>query len=271
MRRGAGQALGRLAMVAGGCLVAGGLALRFGAVALPGADGPPEVVATSPGPAASGGPAAPTAAQVVVATAAPPTTSPPLPSTTPSATVAPGTPWFADDFETVAAWPTGDLDWLTAEVVDGRYRVEAQATDLPVVVLAAAGDGSPGADVAVGVRLEIMPAVDPTTAAGIALETVDGTRFLILLSADGRVTLYRDSIESFDGLASGTTTPPTGLAELRVTATAGTLTATVDSLPVVSARVTVVPVAVGLAVWVVGGPATVEVDRYEVWWLDGGG
>ena len=192
---------------------------------------------------------------------------PATPSATPDITAPPGVTWFADEFDTVAAWPTGDLEWLTTTVEGGRYRIEARETDLPVFVLAAAGEGSPGANLVVSAPLEIGGSADPRSAAGIVLEAADGTRLVVLLGVDGRVSVYRDSLEAFDGLASGTIDPPAGLVDLRVTLADGVVTATVDGRPVVSAQAAIEPVAVGLAVWAVGGPATVSVDRYEVWSL----
>ncbi|OGO58987.1 MAG: hypothetical protein A2V85_01040 [Chloroflexi bacterium RBG_16_72_14] len=265
--------LGRLSMLAGTGLMAGGLALRLGVVAVPGvgpgASHAPVAVATV-SPAETSTPA-PDPASAPPSTPAPtpdPTPAPtPAPSATPDVTAPPGVTWFADEFDAVAAWPTGDLDWLTATVEFGRYRVEAKETDLPVIVLAAAGEGSPGANLAVSAVLEIGGSADPRSAAGIALEAADGTRLLVLLGADGRVSIYRDSLEAFDGLASGTIDPPAGLVDLRVELADGVVTAAVDGRPVVSARASVEPAGVGLAFWAVLGPATVSVDRYELWSL----
>jgi hypothetical protein len=260
-------------MLAGTGLMAGGLALRLGVVAVPGvgpvASHAPVAVASALPPATSA--PAPDPASTAVPTSeptpAPTSATTPAPTATPVITAPPGVTWFADEFEAVAAWPTGDLDWLTAKVEGGRYRVDAKETDLPVIVLAAAGDGSPGADLVISALLEIGAHASPRTSAGIALEALDGSRLLVMLGADGRVSVYRDSIEVFDGLASGTTDPPEGLVELSVTVADGVVSATVDGRPVVSAQAAIEPVGVGLAFWAVGGDATVSLDRYEVWSL----
>lgn len=267
-------ALGRLSMLAGTGLMAGGLALRLGVVAVPGvgpdaSPGPVAIVTVSPPATSIPAPdpvstAVPTPASTSEPTSAATPASTPAPTVTPAITDPPGATWFADEFEAVAAWPTGDLDWLTATVEGGRYRVDAQETDLPVIVLASAGEGSPGADLVVSAVLEIGAHTNAVTSAGIALEALDGSRLLVMLGADGRVSVYRDSIEVFDGLASGTTDPPAGLVELRVTVADGVVTATVDGRPVVSAQASVEPAGVGLAFWAVGGDATVSLDRYEV-------
>jgi hypothetical protein len=115
--------------------------------------------------------------------------------------------------------------------------------------------------------LEIGAHAGPVSSAGIALEAIDGSRLLVMLGADGRVSVYRDSIEVFDGLASGTTDLPAGLVDLRVTLVDGVVAATVDGRPVVSAQAAIEPAGVGLAFWAVGGDATVSLDRYEVWSL----
>ena len=275
--RTARTALGRLSMLAGTALMAGGLALRLGVVAVPGVGPdaspgpvavasalPPDASTPMPDPAS---PAPSTPAPTAAPTLAPTPAPTPTPSATPDITAPPGVTWFADEFDTVAAWPTGDLEWLTTTVEGGRYRIEARETDLPVFVLAAAGEGSPGAGLVVSAPLEIPGSADSRSAAGIVLEAADGTRLVVLLGVDGRVSVYRDSLEAFDGLASGTIDPPAGLVDLRVTLADGVVTATVDGRPVVSAQAAIEPVAVGLAVWAVGGPATVSVDRYEVWSL----
>jgi hypothetical protein len=261
-------------MLAGTGLMAGGLALRLGVVAVPGvgpdaSPGPVAIVTVSPPATSIPAPdpvstAVPTPASTSEPTSAATPASTPAPTVTPAITDPPGATWFADEFEAVAAWPTGDLDWLTATVEGGRYRVDAQETDLPVIVLASAGEGSPGADLVVSAVLEIGAHTNAVTSAGIALEALDGSRLLVMLGADGRVSVYRDSIEVFDGLASGTTDPPAGLVELRVTVADGVVTATVDGRPVVSAQASVEPAGVGLAFWAVGGDATVSLDRYEV-------
>ncbi len=277
MSAGRRATLARLSMVLGAALMVAGLGIRFGVIpiALGGGSGDPQPT----GSLASGGPGstppAVTASSVPAASGRSTATSPPTSPApaTPDATPAPsplaspeaGTLWFADDFDTVAAWPEGSLDWLTADVAGGMYRIDAQPTDLPIFVMAAAGEGSPGPAVRVTALLAIAADADPATGAGVAIEDAAGARLLAMVSADGRVTLFQDSIESLDLLASGSISPPSGAVELALSLSGDAAAVSVDGIPVTSARATLSPVGVGLAVWAVGGPATIEVDSYRVW------
>jgi hypothetical protein len=245
-------------MVLGAVLVVAGLAIRAGIV--------PVTIGGGPGgPQPSGG----TTITILVGSPVPAVASPatPIATSVPDELASPAaeTLWFADDFDTVAAWPVGQLDWLTTAVEGGTYRIDAQPTDLPVVVMAAAGEGSPGRAVIVIVELAIAPGSNPTTGAGLAVVDAVGTRFLALVAADGRVSLLRDSIESLDLLASGSTSAPVGTVGLGLSIGAATTTVSVDGIPVTSAQASIAPNAVGLAVWAMGGPATIDVDTYRVW------
>jgi hypothetical protein len=258
-------------MVIGATVMAAGLGIRVGAIPITFGGGSGDLQpsgglasggpgATPAGALASPAPQATPAPTATAATAAPPT-APPTPTPAPEA----GTPWFADDFDAVAAWPVGPLDWLTADVAGGQYHIVARPTDLPVFVMAAAGEGSPGPMVRVTALLAISASADPATGAGVSIEDVAGARLLAMVSPDGRVTLFRDSIESLDLLASGSISPPSGVVELTLSLDAGTAAVSIDGIQVASARATLSTMGVGLAVWAVGGPAAIDVDAYRVW------
>jgi hypothetical protein len=175
----------------------------------------------------------------------------------------PGTTWFSDEFDVVAAWPDGRLDWMTTAVRDGAYRIDAIETDLPVFVFAAAGEGAPRVPVTVAADLVIGPG-DPATSAGIVLEAADGTRLIALVSGAGRVTILRDSIEQLDEVAVGFIDPPVAPVRLRLSLDGDTASVSIDGRVVASARETLAPIGFGLAVWA-RGDAAFEILRYEVW------
>ena len=256
------RAVSIVSMVSGLALFVAGLGVRAGVVPLSG--GTTAIAATSAAPLSS---PAPLSSQAVSPSpSAPASISPPAslsPSRSPSADT--GEPWFADDFDTVAAWPDGTLDWVTTSIVDGRYRIDAQETDLPVYVMAAAGDGSPGSSVSLTAEISIVARADPASAAGVALEDAHGMRLLALISADGRASLVRDSFESLDVLASGSVAAHAGPIELTLVLGGESATVSIDGRQVASARATLEAVGVGIGVWAVGGPATIDVDRYRVW------
>lgn len=268
--------LSRLMMVLGVASMAVGVGIRLGAIALPGACGSECGAGPSPAPrvAVASPSASPPASPDVTgppATMAPTPTGTvvPAPTVAPSVSPEPGALWFSDDFDTVAAWPDGPLDWMTTSVAGGRYRIATQVTDLPVVVMAAAGEGSPGGSIIVTLRLTLASGADPETAGGLVLETGAGERLMALVSANGRVSLLRDSIESLDQVASGTISPPTGPVELTLSLGDGTAIAAVDGSQVASARLAFVPIGFGIAVWTPLKPATMDVDHYRVWVVDG--
>jgi hypothetical protein len=263
-------------MLAGALLMVVGLGLRFGIVALPGPvpgptagpsipSAPPVVAAVATAAVASPSPDPGNEATAPVATAS--ATAPaavPSPTAAPSADPSPvGSLWFADDFDAVSAWPDGRLEWLTTSVRGGAYRIESTATDLPVFVFAAAGEGAPAAPLVVAAELALGPG-EPASAAGIALEAADGTRLAAMVSGDGRVTLLRDSFVQLDQLAAGSIDPPSAPVRLRLALDGEVATVSVDGVVVARAREPFEPIAVGLAVWA-GGPTRVEVLRYEVW------
>jgi len=253
-------------MLSGVVLFVAGLGVRAGVI--------PISVGGTSSPAPSDGVAvmAPSPVSSVTALVGDPSAAAPsVPPSTPASPPASPSPsadgaelWFADDFDTVAAWPDGKLDWATTSIADGHFRIDARETDLPFFIMAAAGEGAPGSSVSVTANLSIAARAEPASAAGIALEDADGTRLLALVSADGRVSLFRDSIESFDGVASGSVVAPTGVFELTLALGGETATVSLDGNQIASARATLETIRVGLGVWAVGGPATIDVDSYRV-------
>lgn len=274
----AGRAkLSRLMMVLGIASMVAGAWIRLGAGGLPSPCGsecgpgptPTSAVALA-SPSAGPGVTAPPATAAPVATPVPaPTVAPATPTLAPTVapTVVPepGALWFGDDFDQVAAWPDGTLDWMTTSVVGGQYRIAAQVTDLPIVVMAAAGEGSPDGSILVAMRLTLPPGTDADAGAGLVLETVAGERLMVIVFANGRVSLLRDSIESLDQLASGTINPPGGPVELALSIGDGDATVVVDGSQVASARAAFAPIGFGIAIWAPLEPATIEVDQYRVW------
>ena len=239
-------------MTLGVALMLGGAILRFGSVPLGWAAGSGDPV---------GGPSpAPTPA---VASTGPGASSPAETNAPP----ADAGLWFADDFVTPAAWPAGDLGLIRAAVVEGRYVIDAEPTDLPVVITAAAGDGSPGeAGATILVQAGVtFVAGDAAASAGVVVADAEGTRLIVLLAADGRVALYRDSIESLDGLASASVAPPAGPTTVGLRLAGGTATVLVDGVAVTSAVVGLEPLVVGLAVWSPMMAATVAFGAYRAW------
>lgn len=252
-------------MLAGVLLFVAGTGIRMSVAPAAGVTGgEPAVASASLTPVPSARSAASVAPSFAM-TPAPPSDLPPASMTAPPTPSPSLEMWFADDFNAAAAWPVGDLGLLRASVSDGVYRVVARAADLPVVVIAGAGDGSPGADVTLTAELVFAADADASSAAGLVLEDADGTRLLALLTASGRVTLAGDSMESFDIVASGSIPTVSGRIGLGLSLASGRATVTVDGAPIASAKATLNPAFVGLAFWAAGTRTRFDVDTYRVW------
>ncbi len=269
MKPGTRRRASRASMLAGALLFVVGVGIRMGMVPAGGVAGQgpsegPSVASPEPTrvpPAPSTASVAPSAAAVPAPTLKPsasPTPAPVSPAPTPET-------WFADDFDTVGAWPVGNLDLLKAEVSGGVYRVIAQPVDLPVVVVAGASDGWPGADLTLSADVGLAADADASSAVGLVIEDADGTRLLALVSAGGRVMLARDSMESFDVVASGSIPAPSGRIHLGLELASGRATVTIDGSPIAAATATLDPAFVGLAFWASGTRTRFEVDSYGVW------
>lgn len=252
-------------MVVGAVLFVAGLAMRGGVLGparaaspTPAPSGAAIALATPTGSAVTLEPTlAPTPAPTLAPTSPPtlaPTSSPLLPTTNPADLL------FADDFATEAAWATGTVSGGKARYADGWYVVDLVPIDLPGYLTPAAGDGPLPDTITVDVTLTIAGA---DARVGPFAADASGTRIGAFLSAAGRVTIFRDSLESFDILASGSTTAPTGPVRLTlVLGPAGTL-ALVDGHPVATVREHLAPASFGLAIWAQTDPGTLKVDRFE--------
>jgi hypothetical protein len=250
--------LSRLSMVVGAILFVAGLAMRGGVfgparAAVPTAAPSAAVVALAT-PTAKAATPTPTLAPTSSPTLAP-TSPPPVP--TPSASDL----LFADAFSTEAAWATGKVTGGKARYAGGWYVVELVPIDLPGYLTPAAGDGPlPGA-----ITVDVTMTVGGADAkAGPFVADATGTRIGVLLSADGRVTIVRDSLESFDVLGTGWTTAPTGPVRLTLVLRPDGTLALVDGHPVATIRERLVPASFGLAIWAQTARGTVRVDRFEV-------
>jgi hypothetical protein len=233
------------------------LALSLGRIVLAAA-GP----TSSPPPATLAPSEAPSAGPVALASdgpSAPPSNPEPIPSPSDSASV-----WFADSFETPAAWFVGEQEFLTARYDAGRYIIEPRPVDLPVYLWAASdGSAGPSAIVEATVRLPALP----STEAGLVVEDIDGmTRFLFMAAADGRWYLFIDDPESFrteelgysDALMAGRDT------RLRLTIDPNGVEMSADGTVLGSADVTLDLAGFGVAVRALQDGSWIEVDDYTV-------
>ncbi len=240
-----------------------GTGIRTGTIPI-GFNGPGDPQATA-GPYGDG----PGTTQIASEASAAPSLATDVPAETAPTSPGIGTLWFADDFDAEGAWPTGPLDWVTTSVADGLYRIDAQPTDLPVIVTGSTGEGSPGSALTVSVRLAIPADADPTTSAGPVMEDAEGARIMALVLGDGRVALLRDSIESLDLIASGAITAPSATIELSITLENGAATVAVDGAELATAQTSIAPISFGLAIWAADHRTTIEVDSYAIWVMDG--
>lgn len=263
------RAASRLSMVLGAVLFVTGLAMRAGVLgSANGAVGPSAGASSSPvvaiatptGKAATPVPTiAPTLTPTIAPTASPSPTPPPTPepTATPDAT---GELVFADDFDTEAAWPTGKVTGGKASYAGGWYVVSLVPIDLPGYITPAAGDGPLAAALTVEATLTLAGS---DAQAGPFVADAHDARIGVLLSADGRVTIVRDLIESFDVLGSGSTTPPGGPVRLTLVIGPDGTTALVDGHPVASIHEHLAPASFGLIVWSQTAAGTVKVDHFE--------
>ena len=231
-----------LSLVAGLVLMLAGAGIRAGVIPLAPAGGPSGEPGQSFGPAGGGS----------------------GDSAEPTISVDPDL-WFADAFDTVAAWPTGSQGSLELAYVDGRYRVTGAAADLPEYVIATTGGATPGPDVSVEA---VVTVVDGMAAggSGFGLEASDGagTRLAVLIDAGGHVALLRDSTESLDLLASGTVPPSSGSRLVRLVFSAEGLAVYVDEALVTSTTEALLPAEFGLAVWPTDPSTVFWADDYRV-------
>lgn len=160
----------------------------------------------SPGP--TDRPVAPTDAPVLTPAPTPPDVTP-LPTLLPTAPVSPASTsdssetWFADSFDTEAAWFVGEGEYFTTAILEGHYAIEVRPTDLPTFLWAASEEPI-GA--AAAIEATILFASEPmSTEAGIVAQALDlRTRLVFVVSPGGSWALYQDDIESLRTLLHGT-------------------------------------------------------------------
>jgi hypothetical protein len=160
----------------------------------------------SPGP--TDRPVVPTDAPLVTPAPTPADVTPeptPLPTdaASPAPTSASSETWFADTFDTEAAWFVGEGEYFTTAVLEGLYAIEVRPTDLPTF-LWAASEGPMGA--AATIEATVLFAPEPlSTEAGIVAQAADlGTRLVFVVSPGGSWALFQDDTESFRTLVQGT-------------------------------------------------------------------
>jgi hypothetical protein len=251
-------------MAVGGVLMAGGLAIRAGALgAIGGPAGSPAPTATASTPVAG---AAGTSAEPGVVSLGDPSPGADQPSPEPSRELStesspePGQLIFADDFDVEAAWPTGMLGDIEARYVAGAYVLAGPPIDLPVFIAPVADTPPPEGRLVIEVLLDLTP---PGARAGAFVSDEQGTRWAVLGGSDGRVIVARDTVESLDVVAAGSVAAMGGSSRLEVTVDGEGLAVTVDGRAVVSLAAALQPVEFGLAVWPVADGA-VRVDRFSV-------
>lgn len=161
----------------------------------PGPTASPGGIASAATPPASGTePIPPASAQV-----SPPPSEAPSPVPSPA-----GQTWFADGFDTEAAWFTGAGEYVTAAYAAGLYGVEVRPVDLPIY-LWAVSEGSPGPAATIEVTVIFDPGGPTTTEAGLVVQDVNTVdRLVLVVSPDGSWSLYRDDPESFRTVLRGT-------------------------------------------------------------------
>ena len=243
--------LSRVSMVFGAVLLAAGLGVRMSACAAgTGAVGPTATLA------------APSVAPPSVAVA-PPSVAPPSVAVAPPSAAPPSdrSPLFADEFDAEAAWPTGDLGPLVTRYENGRYVVDAEPVDLPVYLVPVAEGLAGQRSLRVEVTMEL-----PAGAAGAGVFASDGSGLTYGLLADGagRVLLVRDTMESFDVLATGSVPAMTGSVVVSLLVEPDRIAGHVGGTPVVTVAGSLIPSTFGLFVWTQQDRATIVFDRFEV-------
>jgi hypothetical protein len=247
---------GIVVFVAGLTIRAGMFAPAMGGVGPPPTPRPIAIVAV----ASSAPTVGPTVAIVPTSTVTPTIALAPTPSPTGQPSL--GEILFADEFDTEAAWPTGQVTGAVARYEDGVYVLDAKPIDLPGYIFpAAAGEGSLPGSVVVSATFEFGGSGEQ---AGLVVADASGATVGALVSADGRVVLIRDSIESFDMLGSGSA--DVGDGPIRVFLSVGPhgTSVVVGDRVVVSMAGRVDPMAFGIGIWSQLEPATVVIDHYEV-------
>lgn len=249
MRRGMAL-LSRLSMVAGLVLTVAGLSIRGGMLGMLAGGGPS--ASAVPAPSAVAVVASPTVAPVTVASpGADPATAPPPPIVVdPSpapVTAPPADPTalvFEDTFAFEGAWPTGQLGDLDAAYGDGLFILAGPGSELPTFIAPVAQPLAPAATVVVEAALTLEPHAE----AGVYLGTTAYERIGAVVSADGRVVIFRESIESLDVIGTGSVVV-TGPLRLTLALDGATVSAAVDGRQVVAVALPATALDFGLVTW----------------------
>lgn len=254
MRRGMAL-LSRLSMVAGLVLTVAGLSIRGGMLGMLAGGGPS--ASAVPAPSAVAVVASPTVAPVTVAPVtvaspgADPATAPPPPIVVdPSpapVTAPPADPTalvFEDTFAFEGAWPTGQLGDLDAAYGDGLFILAGPGSELPTFIAPVAQPLAPAATVVVEAALTLEPYAE----AGVYLGTTAYERIGAVVSADGRVVIFRESIESLDVIGTGSVVV-TGPLRLTLALDGATVSAAVDGRQVVAVALPATALDFGLVTW----------------------
>lgn len=257
MRRGIAL-LSRLSMVAGLVLTVAGLSIRGGVLGVVAGGGPS--ASAVPAPSAVAVLASPTVAPVAVASpSADPATAPPPPvvvDPSPAPVTAPPADAaalvFEDTFEFEGAWPTGQLGDVEATYGDGLFILAGPGSELPTFIAPVA---EPLA-AASAVTVEATLTLEPYAEAGVYVGTTDFEKVGAVVSWDGRVSIFRDSMESIEVVGTGSVIV-TGPLRLSLTLDGATLSAAVDGRQVVAVALSARGLDFGLATW----PTDVSVAR----------
>jgi hypothetical protein len=234
------------------------------------------VVAASSMPGATPGAtpgAAPGATPVPPPSHAPLVSLPPDPTAVPTSAATPEgaeTLWFEDTFSSLAgAFWTGSGEYAGASYADGGYRVEIKPVDLPVVLSAAAGESSPGAQVAVEGTFQLIEGPDDAEY-GLSVRDVDGTAGLeLLIAPGGRYALYRDNVEVFESVLAGSRADFDAHREVTLRLEIGPQGSGVliDGTMIAQSDATIMSGSFGIALRTTSANARIVVHDYRVWQL----
>ncbi len=225
-------------------------------------------MAGSPGP--TDRPVVPTDAPLVTSAPTPAAVTPeptPLPTdaASPAPTSASGETWFADAFDTEAAWFVGEGEYFTTAILEGLYAIEVRPTDLPTF-LWAASEGPMGDSATIEATVLFAP--EPlSTEAGIVAQAGDlGTRLIFVVSPDGAWALYQDDTESFRTLLQGTSDLLRAEDPLRLRMDIGAtgVAVSVNDTRLDTADVSIALAGFGVALRATEGTGYVAFDEYVV-------
>ncbi|HET7727449.1 MAG TPA: hypothetical protein VFK54_08995, partial [Candidatus Limnocylindrales bacterium] len=159
---------------------------------------------------------------------------------------------FEDTFAFEGAWPTGQIGDVDAAYGDGLFLLAGPGSELPTFIAPVAEPLAAASTVTVEAALTLEPYAE----AGVYVGTGESERVGAVISADGRVAIFRDSIESLEVIGTGSVAV-TGPLRLTLTLHGSTVVAAVDGRQVVAVALPVRAVDFGLVTW----PTDVSVAR----------